>query len=216
MKIGYARISDQNQSINPQVSALKKAGCEKIYEETASGAKSERPILSNLFDSLNAGDTLVISKLDRLGRSLKELISIINLLMDKKVDILSINDKIDTQNAHDRHMFTSISEFQRDIANEKTNPGLSSMRARGRSGGKPAGLSKEARKVALAAENLYLENKLSVRQIAQHLGICKATLYAYLRHRKVTIGNYINKEKAPEFETEYTNNTDTSWNPGVD
>ncbi|EKE00596.1 MAG: Resolvase of the ISThsp9 transposon of the Tn3 family [uncultured bacterium] len=216
MKIGYARVPAKDRNINAQLEALKKAGCKKIYEEVVASVKAERPILANLINTLSAGDTLVISKLDRLGRSLKDLVAIINQLIDKEIGLLSLNDRIDITNPHTQAIFISLAEFKRDITHEKTKAGLLSIRARGRSGGKPPGLSNEAKAIAQTAEALYLEQKLSVSQIAKQLGICKATLYAYLKHRKVAIGSYASKEQATQTEPKYHDNSNPSWHPTVD
>lgn len=193
MKIGYARISTRDQNLDLQLDAFRKAGCDEIYEETASGAKADRPILDGLISHVREGDVLIIWKLDRLGRSLKNLVDIINLLSQKKVGLQSLSDPVDTTTTHGRlifNIFASLAEFERDIIYERTKAGLSSARARGRVGGRPSGLSKKAMSVACAAETLYLERKLSVRQIAEQLGIGKNTLYSYLRYRDVPIGKY--------------------------
>lgn len=198
MKIGYARVSTRDQNLNLQLDALKKAGCEKIYEETASGAKADRPVLNGLLDHIREGDVLVIWKLDRLGRSLKDLIGIINQLLEKKVGLQSLSDPVDTTTSQGRlifNIFAALAEFERGVIQERTQAGLSSARARGRFGGRPVGLSKQATSIACAAETLYLERKLSVRQIANQLGIGKNTLYAYLRYRNVPIGPYHTKSK---------------------
>lgn len=183
MKIGYARVSTRDQNLDLQLSALKKAGCKKIYQETISSAKADRPILNDLLNNLRKGDVLVIWKLDRLGRSLKNLVDIVNQLMEKKIGLQSLNDPVDTTTSHGRlvfNLFASLAEFERDVIRERTRAGLSAARARGHNGGRPAGLSKQAESVACAAETLYMERKLSVRQIANQLGIAKTTLYAYL------------------------------------
>lgn len=202
VKIGYARVSTRDQNLDLQLSALKKAGCKKIYQETISGAKAERPVLIDLLNNLRKGDVLVIWKLDRLGRSLKNLIEIVSQLMEKKIGLQSLNDPVDTTTSHGRlifNLFASLAEFERDIIRDRTQAGLSAARARGQQGGRPAGLSKQAESVACAAETLYLERKLSVRKIANQLGIAKTTLYAYLRHREVPIGHYEHqKNKKPK------------------
>ena len=197
MKIGYARVSTRDQNLNLQLDALQKAGCERIYEETASGAKTDRPVLNDLINHLREGDVLVIWKLDRLGRSLRNLIETVNQLLEKKVGLQSLNDPVDTTTTHGRlifNIFASLAEFERGLIQERTQAGLSSARARGRLGGRPSGLSKQASSIACAAETLYLERKLSVRQIAEQLGIGKNTLYVYLRHRNVPIGPYSPKK----------------------
>ena len=191
MKIGYARVSTKDQNLDLQIDALKKAGCERIYEEVISGAKSDRPILNDLLANLRENDVLIIWKLDRLGRSLKHLVSLVTELIDKNIGIQSLNDPIDTTTSQGRlifNIFSSLAEFERDLIKERTNAGLSSARARGRIGGRPKGLPQKAESTAYAAESLYKEGVLSVREIAKKLGISKTTLYAYLRYRNISIG----------------------------
>lgn len=193
MKIGYARVSTKDQSFDLQLDALQKVGCEKIYREVVSGARAERPVLKQLLGTLRKGDVLVIWKLDRLGRSLKHLVGLVNELRDQKIGLQSLNDPIDTTTAQGRlsfNLFASLAEFERDLIGERTQAGLSAARARGRKGGRPRGMSKQAEVTARAAETLYLERQLSVRQICDKLGISKTTLYAYLRHRGVPISPY--------------------------
>jgi DNA invertase Pin-like site-specific DNA recombinase len=193
MKIGYARVSTQNQNFNLQIDALEKLGCDRIYKETVSGAKSKRPVLEELLQNLRPGDVLAIWKLDRLGRSLKHLVELVGELMDKGVGLQSINDPIDTTTSHGRltfNMFASLAEFERDLIRERTQAGLQAARARGRLGGRPKGLSQKALSTAAATETLYREGKLSINEIARMLGISKSTLYSYLRHRGVEIGPY--------------------------
>jgi len=193
MKIGYARVSTKEQSFDLQLDALRKAGCKKIYQETVSGAKAARLQLDLMLDNLRAGDVLVIWKLDRLDRSLRHLVELVHGLMEKGVGLKSLNDPIDTTTPQGRlsfNLFASLAEFERDLIRERTQAGLSAARVRGRRGGRPRGLPSSAEVTARAAETLYTERKLSVRQIADRLGISKSTLYAYLRHRGVRIGPY--------------------------
>jgi DNA invertase Pin-like site-specific DNA recombinase len=193
MKIGYARVSTRDQNLDLQVDALKDAGCERIYQDVASGAKTVRPALDKLLDQLRAGDVLVIWKLDRMGRSLKHLVELVGNLMARKVGLLSLNDPIDTTSAQGRlifNLFASLAEFERELIRERTQAGLSAARARGRVGGRPKGLSPQAEATAMAAETLYRERRLSVAAIAQKLHVSKSTLYSYLRHRGVEIGPY--------------------------
>jgi len=193
MKIGYARVSTRDQTPALQVDAFKAAGCERIYQEVASGAKTARPALEELLGQLRAGDVLVIWKLDRLGRSLRHLVELVGNLMERKVGLLSLNDPIDTTSAQGRlvfNLFASLAEFERELIRERTQAGLKAARARGRVGGRPKGLSSQAEATALAAETLYRERKLSVSAIAQKLHLSKSTLYSYLRHRGVEIGPY--------------------------
>lgn len=193
MKLGYARVSTKDQNFELQEDALLKAGCEKIYKEVVSGAKQDRPTLTSLIDNCREGDTIIIWKLDRLGRSLKHLVELVNILIKKKVGLISLNDPIDTTTSQGRlvfNMFSSLAEFERELIRERTQAGLSSARARGRVGGRPKGISHTAQATACAAETLYLERKLGVQEIADRLNISKKTLYTYLRHRNVAIGSY--------------------------
>jgi DNA invertase Pin-like site-specific DNA recombinase len=196
MKIGYARVSTRDQHLELQIDALEKDGCKRIYTEVMSGTKSERPKLQELLGNLRPGDVVVVWKLDRLGRSLKHLVELINQFIQQDVGLRSLNDHIDTTTPQGRlifNIFASLAEFERDLIQERTNAGLAAARARGRLGGKPKGLSKEAESIACAAETLYKEGKLSVNQIIKQLGIAKATFYNYLRRRSVPIGNYNKK-----------------------
>lgn len=193
MKIGYARISTREQNLDMQIIALEDAGCEKIYEEIVSGAKSDRPVFNNVMKQLRDGDTLTVWKLDRLGRSLKHLVELVHILMQRNIGLCSLNDPIDTTTSQGRlifNIFASLAEFERDIIRERTQAGLSAARARGRLGGIPRGIPKSSEATAIAAETLYRERKLSVMQIAKKLNICKNTLYKYLRYRNVPINSY--------------------------
>lgn len=192
MRFGYARVSTKDQSFALQEDALRKAGCEEIFEEVASGAKTTRPVLDDLLSRLRANDVLVIWKLDRLGRSLQHLVALANELMERHIGLISLNDPIDTTTAQGRlvfNIFAALAEFERDLTRERTQAGLKAARTRGRKGGRPAGLSKQAKATAMAAETLYKEGKLSVQDICDQLGISKPTLYTYLRHREVKIGS---------------------------
>jgi DNA invertase Pin-like site-specific DNA recombinase len=140
MKIGYARVSTKDQNVDLQLDALKQAGCERIYQEVASGAKTARPELDRLLVDIHAGDTIVIWKLDRLGRSLKHLVELMGKLVERKIGLLSLNDPVDTTNAQGRLVFNlsaSLAEFERELIQERTHAGLSAARARGRIGGRP-------------------------------------------------------------------------------
>ncbi|KOY84331.1 resolvase [bacterium 336/3] len=192
MKIGYARVSTQDQNLNLQTDALKQAGCEKIFEEKVSGAKQSRPELDRMLEQLRKGDVVMVYKLDRLGRSIKHLLELVEVFKNKEVELVSISDNIDTSSIQGRlvfNIFASIAEFERDLIRERTMAGLQAARKRGRIGGRPKGLSDKAQRLALVAEALYKENTLSVNEIAKNLGISKATLYKYLRFRGVQIGN---------------------------
>ena len=194
MKIGYARVSTKDQSMSMQVDALKKAGCTHIHEEIASGAKTEMPVLDEIMRNLREEDTLVIWKLDRLGRNLAHLIHLTSKLIEKKVGLISLNDPIDTTTAHGRMIFgifASLAEFERELIRERTQAGLKSARIRGRKGGRPKGMSQSAMEKAAIAEALYKNGSISVKKIAEQLDISKTTLYLYLRLRNVRIGEKI-------------------------
>ncbi|TDE13392.1 recombinase family protein [Dyadobacter psychrotolerans] len=192
MKIGYARVSTQDQNLEMQLDALEKAGCQQIFQEKASGVKSDRPELAAMQQVLRKGDVIYIYKLDRLGRSLKHLLEMTSDFEKRGVGLVSINDHIDTTTAQGRlifNIFASLAEFERDLIRERTKSGLDAARARGRKGGRTRGLTKEAEKTAMLAQTLYNERKLGVNEIAADLKISKMTLYKYLRHRGVKISS---------------------------
>ena len=196
MKIGYARVSTRDQNLNLQIDALEKAGCERIYKDISSGAKTARPNLDMMLAHVRAGDIIVFWKLDRLGRSLRHLIELVGDLSARKVGLQSLNDPVDTTNAQGRlvfNLFASLAEFERELIRERTQAGLTAARARGRLGGRPRGLPDKAEATAMAAETLYREGRLSVNAIAERLHISKSTLYRYLRHRGVETGVYEKK-----------------------
>lgn len=191
MKIGYARVSTQEQSLALQRDALRKAGCQQVYEEIIGGARVERPVLQQMLTHVREGDVLMIWKLDRLGRSLKHLIEVVTDLEHRGIGFKSLQENIDTTTSSGKlvfHIFGALAEFERDLIRDRTQAGLAAARARSRVGGRPAGLSQAAEATALAAETLYREGTLSVRAIAEKLNIAKSTLYVYLRHRGVPIG----------------------------
>lgn len=196
MKIGYARVSTQDQNLDMQIDALKNAGCEIIFEEKVSGKSKDRPELKKLFEKIRKDDTVVVWKLDRLGRSLKDLIDLITKMQHLDVSFLSIQDGINTNTATGRftfNIFASLAEFEREIISERTKAGLTSARARGRMGGRPAGYSKETMKKIKAVKTLYnAGDSPSVQDIADSLKISRATCYRYLKaHDKMD--NDLNK-----------------------
>lgn len=197
MKIGYARVSTKDQNIHLQIDALKKAGCQRIFEDIVSGEKKDRPKLEKMLEILREGDTVIIYKLDRLGRSIKHLLELMEFFRTKKVELISLSDNIDTSTPQGKlvfNIFASIAEFERELIRERTMAGLEAARHRGRVGGRPKGLSEKAQRTAFIAEKLYKENSLYVSEIAKSLGICKATLYKYLRIRGVKVGVYNSKK----------------------
>ncbi|MBD2705333.1 recombinase family protein [Spirosoma sp. BT702] len=191
MKLGYARVSTQDQNLALQLDALKATGCSKIFQEKASGSKIERPELNRLLELIREGDTLVIWKLDRLGRPLNHLIEVMTQLEEQHVGLVSLNDPIDTTTAQGRlvfRIFASLAEFEREVIRERTLAGLASARRRGQLLGRRKELSKAAEQKARIGESLYKEAKYSVEQIARELHFSKTTLYKYLRQRGVEIG----------------------------
>ncbi|OUJ68943.1 recombinase family protein [Hymenobacter crusticola] len=190
MKIGYARVSTRDQNLALQLDALTQAGCERIFQEKASGATKDRPELDHLLALLRPGDTVYIYKLDRLGRSLKHLLDMVAEFEFRSVGLVSLTDAINTASPQGRlvfNLFASLAEFERELIRERTQAGLAAARARGRVGGRRRGLSKEAERTAIVAETLYKEQQLGVNEIARQLRISKVTLYKYLRHRGVPI-----------------------------
>ena len=141
MLIGYMRVSTLDQNLDLQSDALKQVGCDKIFQDVASGAKSDRPGLEKALGYLREGDTLVVWKLDRLGRSLKHLIEVITRLHEEKKGFRSLQENLDTSTSTGKlvfHVFGALAEFERDLIRERTLAGLSAARARGRRGGRPS------------------------------------------------------------------------------
>lgn len=183
MILGYARVSTQDQNLDMQIDALKKYGCERIFQEKITGTKKERPQLDELLKLLRAGDKLVIYKLDRISRSTKHLIELSERFESEGVQFVSIQDNIDTSSPMGRFFFrvmASISELERDIISERTKAGLSSARARGRNGGRPKA-KKENVKTAL---KMYNSKDYSISEIVKATGISQATLYRYINQEK--------------------------------
>lgn len=183
IKIGYARVSTADQSLDLQIDALTKAGCEKIYTEKMSGAKDDRPELARALDTLRAGDAFVVYKLDRLARSTKKLIEVADQLKNMNVEFVSIKDNLDTSTPTGRLMFgmlAILAEFERDIIRERVNAGLEAARARGRKGGRPAADKKKVKQ----ALTLYDSREYSISEITRLTGISQATLYRELKKRK--------------------------------
>ena len=190
MKLGYARVSTREQELAMQLDALRNAGCEQIFEEKMTGTTKSRPQLQKLLEQLREGDILVIWKLDRLARSLQDLVALVQQIQEKGAALQSLNDQIDTcspQGKFTFHIFAALSEFEREIIRERTKAGLAAARARGRKGGRPQGLSKKAKHSAIIAEKLYTEGQLSIKEICEQLSISKSTLYNYLRHQGVQL-----------------------------
>ncbi len=180
MLIGYARVSTQDQNSQLQLDALEKAGCERIFEEKASGAQRERPALNEALTFLREGDTLVVWKLDRLARSLRQLIDTIEALEERGIGFRSVTESIDTTTSGGRlvfHIFGALAEFERSIIRERTTAGLASARARGRLGGRPRAMSPED---IAAAKTLLANSEISVKEIARRQGVSVSTLYKHI------------------------------------
>ena len=193
MVFGYARVSTQEQELHLQLDALRAYGCAQVVEEKVSAAK-DRPALRGLLEQLRSGDTLVVWKLDRLGRSLKNLVELVTGFQAKQIHFISLHDHLDTTSAQGRlmfNLFASLAEFERDLTRERTIAGLAAARARGRQGGRPPGLSKESQSKAEAAKTLYLQKDKTVGQIANLLGVSRATIYRYLSLLGVLTGTKV-------------------------
>jgi DNA invertase Pin-like site-specific DNA recombinase len=186
MDIGYARVSTGEQTLDLQLDALQKAGCGKIYRETASGAKADRPVLEDVLSYLRPGDTLVVWRLDRLGRSLKHLIEVVAALAERGVGFKSLTEQIDTTTPGGKlifHVFGALAEFERDLIRERTHAGLAAARARGRLGGRPKKLT-DAKQLELA-RTLYAGGETDIDTICRTMGISRATLYRALKQHAV-------------------------------
>jgi DNA invertase Pin-like site-specific DNA recombinase len=181
MFVGYARVSTQDQSLNLQRDALKKIGCKRIFTDVAGGAGAERPGLAKALEYVRRGDTLVVWKLDRFGRSLRDLVESVNALKERKVGFRSLQEALDTTTSGGRlvfHVFAALAEFERDLIRERTQAGLKAARARGRMGGRPRILT--GKRLELA-QSLFNDPKNSPRDISKTIGISLSTLYRYVR-----------------------------------
>jgi DNA invertase Pin-like site-specific DNA recombinase len=184
MLVGYARVSTDDQNLNLQRDALNQAGCEQIFEDQLSGAKAERPGLHQALQYARTGDAIVVWRLDRLSRSLKDLIEMVTLLESRGIGLKSLQEAIDTSSSSGKlifHIFGALAEFERNLIRERTQAGLQAARARGRRGGRPKALNKD--KQALAVK-LYDDKKHTVDQICEMMGISKPTLYKYIEAAK--------------------------------
>lgn len=182
--IGYARVSTQDQNLDLQKDALHKAGCIRIFEEYASGAKTDRLQLEAAKDYMREGDILVVWKLDRLGRSTQHLLETVKHLQDRGIEFKSLQENIDTTTSSGKlifHIFASLAEFERDIIRERTQAGLSAARARGRVGGRPAKLSAEQ---VVLLKKLHADKSTSIQSLLDMFKIKKATLYKYVNEKK--------------------------------
>lgn len=183
MKIGYARVSKQEQNMHLQIDALKKYGCEQIYTEKASGARTDRIELEKTLSHLRKGDILVVWRLDRLGRSINHLISIMKSLEDREISFASVTEAFDTSTPNGKlvfHLFGALAEFERSLIKERTRAGLEAARARGKLGGRPI---KMQPKHMDRLFHLYDGRTIAINELCAMFKISKTTLYEYLKMR---------------------------------
>lgn len=180
MKVGYARVSTADQSLELQVKAFEAEGVEKVFLEKASGAQRDRPELAKALDYVRSGDTLIVWKLDRLGRSLRQLLDTMDLLNQRGIELCSITEKLDTGSPSGRlifHVFGALAEWERSIIKERTMAGLRAAKEKGKVGGRPRALSNAD---ISAAKALLADSAITVKDVAARLGVSLPTLYRYL------------------------------------
>jgi len=185
MIVGYARVSTQEQNLELQLDALAKAGCDRTFEDHASGAKMARPGLDDALSHLREGDVLVIWKLDRLGRTIRGLIELVGELRERGMGFRSLTEGFDTSTPGGRlifHVFAALAEMERDLIRERTQAGLAAARARGRNGGRKPKLS--GKRLAHARE-LLANRDISVGEVAATLGVDRSTLYRALARKEL-------------------------------
>lgn len=181
MLIGYVRVSTSDQNLDLQLDALKQVGCDKIYKDIASGAKDDRIGLAEVLNYIRKGDTLVVWRLDRLGRSLRHFIDTINQINDQGSYFRSLQESIDTSTSGGKlifHIFGALAEFERDIIRDRTKAGIEAARKRGKFGGRPKKM--DGKKLALA-KTLMADKSNSINDICEILHVSKATLYRCLK-----------------------------------
>lgn len=180
MLIGYARVSTADQNLDLQIDALEHAGCSQIFFDKASGTKTDRPELQKALDACQTGDTVVVWKLDRLGRSLQHLIAVVTTLNEKGIGFRTVCDGIDTTTSSGKlvfHIFAALAEFERNLIRDRTLAGLRAANQRGRKGGRPQAMTPE--RVAVAKK--LFEAGANLQDVATLLGVSKSTLWRYQR-----------------------------------
>lgn len=180
MLVGYARVSTREQNLDLQRDALDAVGCERVFEDQAGGSRTDREGLRQALSHLRAGDTLVVWKLDRLGRTVRQLVEFIEDLRSKEIGFRSLRDSIDTTTPSGRfffHMMAALAEMERDLIRERTRAGLAAAKARGRNGGRPPKLTP---KQVRHAKHLLKDPEVSVGEVAASLGVARSTLYRAL------------------------------------
>ena len=188
MLVGYARVSTQDQSLDLQKDALMKSGCERIFTDVGSGADFSRKGLSDALDFMRKGDCLVVWKLDRLGRSLKDLIATINDIHSRKMCFQSLQESLNTATSAGKlvfHVFGALAEFERDVIRDRTKAGLTAARARGRLGGRPRSLDQTK---LVMAKSLMADTRNSIGNICGTLGVSKSTLYRSIKAAERSFG----------------------------
>lgn len=178
--IGYARVSTQDQNLERQIDALNAYGIDRLYQEKMTGTRQHRPELDAMLSRLEEGDTVVVESLSRLGRSTKDLLTLIDLFESKKVKLVSLKENIDTSTSTGRLLITvlsALSQFERDVIVERTNEGLAAARARGRKGGRPKVADTKIRQ----ALKLYDTKQYSLKEIESLTGVKPSTLYRRLK-----------------------------------
>ena len=181
MTIGYARVSTQDQSLDRQTDQLNQFGCSRIFQEKATGTKKERPELDRLLDHIRPDDTIVVTELTRLSRSIKDLFALVENIQQKGANLKSLKEPwLDTTTPHGKLLFSifaGISQFERDLISERTKEGLTAARARGRKGGRP---TKSKKDIELALK-MHASKEYSISEILKATGISKSTLYKYMQ-----------------------------------
>ena len=181
MLIGYARVSTDDQNLDLQRDALTKAGCENIFDDQMTGNKIVRPGLDEAIAFARPNDTLVVWRLDRLSRSLKDLIDVVSLLNNKNIGLVSLHESINTTSSTGKlifHIFGALAEFERTLIRERSMAGQAAARARGRVGGRPKTLDTT---MIQMAQSLYDSRKHSINEICKTMGVSKPTLYRYIK-----------------------------------
>ncbi len=177
MLLGFARCSTEGQDHALQIDALRKAGVERVYEETASGLKADRPVLQRMVDEARAGDVIVVYSLSRIGRSIRHLLDLVQDLDARQIGLKSLTETIDTTTAQGRFVFTlfsALNQFEVELLRERTRAGLEAARARGRTGGRPRSLVGQKVEVA---RTLLSTGEMTVGEIAQQMGVSIGTIY---------------------------------------
>ena len=202
MKIGYARVSTFEQNLDMQLDALHKEDCKQVFTDKVSGVKSSKPAFEKLLAYARPGDTIVVWKLDRLGRNTVKLIELVEELAKRKINLKSLSEQVDTTTATGNLFFQFmciLAEHERNIIRERTKAGLSSARARGRTGGRPKGLSTHYQLIAPEIKEMYEKNNRSTEEIRKIFGIkSQPTLYKILEFSGVNIKKFFKNRKGEE------------------